>query len=106
MLWRFSSSSLTFLVVFLLVGQVLWCVAATTIATTKDFKTVKNDCFFCSLCGCGALNFPHYTVERGKGLFFGLGCFPVVDCVWGEGLFHTAMFDFMLSCVDVGVVAC
>jgi hypothetical protein len=37
------------------------------------------------------------------GLFFGLGGFSVVDCVGGEGLCHTAMFDSMYRCGSVGV---
>ena len=62
--------------------------------------------FFFSLCECGALKFPHYTVGFGNGSVFVLGFFPVVVFVWGVGLFHTGMLDSMLRSVSVGVEAC
>jgi hypothetical protein len=45
----------------------------------------------------------HYTCGFGEGCFFGLGCFPFVFCVWGEGLAHIVTMDAMLGCVGVSV---
>ena len=43
------------------------------------------------------------TLHWGFGFvwFFGLGCFSVVFCVWGDGLVHIVMLDAMLSSVGV-----
>jgi len=43
----------------------------------------------------------HYTCGFGFVWFFVLGCFSVVVCVWGEGLFHTPIMDAMLGSVGV-----
>jgi hypothetical protein len=48
----------------------------------------------------------HYTGGFGFVCFFGLGCFPVVVCVWGVRLCHTVNMDAMLKCVSVSVKAC
>jgi len=45
-------------------------------------------------------------VGFGFGCFFGLGCFPLVVCVWGAGLFLILFMDAMLGSVGVSVGAC
>lgn len=45
----------------------------------------------------------HYTLGFRMGCFFGLGCFPLLVCVWAEGLFRTVNIDAMLESVGVSV---
>jgi len=70
----------------------------------SDVVLIHSCIVFCSLCvwvwGC---KIAHYTAGFGKGCFFGLGCFSLVVCVWGEGLCHTLFMDAMLECVSVSV---
>jgi hypothetical protein len=40
------------------------------------------------------------------GCFLGLGCFSLVDYVWGARLCHTVNMDAMLECVSVSVGTC
>lgn len=66
---------------------------------------MKNFCF--SFCvWVWDFNFAHHTAGFGNGCFLVSGFFPVVDCVWEDCLFHTAMLNSMLGRVSVVVGAC